>query len=461
MGINKLLLWLRKKISITSLKSFLNKFDNYLKDKKLPPFLKNAKLIIGSAGVFLIIIIVLIAGSFSGGKTNVPVYKVVKGNFQVSITESGEIRAKNATSIVTPRVKGSLKITYIVPEGKYVQAGDTVVKFDPTEALTNLKDAESKLEITISDKAKLLADQKSQLTNLESALKSAQLSFELSKLNLEQMKFEAEIKQQQAKLEHEKNKLSLLKAKQDLESQKIIQKSELSKIDLQVEQDRANLEKAKRDLAALTLTAPKEGLVVYEINWSTGRKVMIGDTPWSGMPIVSLPDLSAMQSLTYVNEVDVSRVKKGQKVIVKLDAFQDSTFTGFISAVAPLGKNKDKNSNIKVFEVEVDIQSQSTILKPGMTTSNKIVIDQIPNVIYIPQESVFEKEGKKIVYIKNGSGFDDQQVETGEKSEDYIVVKKGLKPGDEVALLDPNLKPGELEINSEKSSSGNSPAMVK
>ncbi len=275
------------------------------------------------------------------------------------------------------------------------------------------------------------------------------------------MKFEAEIKQQQAKLEHEKNKLSLMKAKQDLESQKIIQKSELNKMDIQVLQDKANLEKAKKDLDALTLRAPKEGLVVYGNNWSTGRKMTIGDTPWPGMPLVSLPDLSSMQSLTFVNEVDVSRVRKGQNVIVKLDAFQDSTFTGVISSVASLGRDKDRNSNIKVFEVEVDFKSQSPILKPGMTTSNKIIIDQIPNVIYVPQECVFDEGGKKIVYLKNGSGFDEKEVETGEKSENYVVISRGLRSGDEVALIDPNLKPNEMGVDNEKNNAVNYPSSEK
>jgi multidrug efflux pump subunit AcrA (membrane-fusion protein) len=146
-----------------------------------------------------------------------------------------------------------------------------------------------------------------------------------------------------------------------------------------------------------------------------------------------------MESMTYVNEVDVSRVRKGLEVLVKLDAFQDSTFKGKISSVASLGKNKDRDSKIKVFEIIVEIYSQSEILKPGMTTSNKIVINEISNVIYVPQEAVFEKEGKKIAYVKNGSGFDETSVELGEKSENYVVVTKGLNADDEVALRDPNL----------------------
>lgn len=426
---------------VKSVNTLFNLSDTKLAGLKfpLPSLLRKSRFVTGSM-IVIVAVLLFSFHPFSSSISDIPVYKVKKSNFVVSITESGEIRAKNATSVVTPRVSGNLKIVFLVPEGTYVHAGEVVVRFDPTEAMNNLKNAQSQLEIAQSDKEKLLADQRSQLTNLESALKEAQLSYELSKLNLEQMKFEAEIKQQQSKLELERNELNLKKAQQAVESQKIIQKSELDKTEIQLQQAKATLEKAKRDLDALTLKAPKEGLVVYETNWSTGRKMMVGDTPWPGMPLISLPDLSQMQSATYVNEVDVSKVRKGQKVLVRLDAFQDSTFTGVISSVAALGRAKDRNSTIKVFEVEVDVLSQSPILKPGMTTSNKIIVDQVPNVIYVPQEAVFDKGGKKVVYVKDGSSFDTRQVQTGEKSEDYVVITKGLKQNEEVALIDPTLK---------------------
>ncbi len=445
---------------VDGIKKTNQKFVEIIDKLKLPSSFKKPKIIL-AIPVVAIIILIFLYNSFSASASSIPTYKVKKDKFLVSITESGEIRAKNSISITSPRIRGNLKIVFLVPEGTYVNAGDTVVKFDPTEALTNLKDAESKLEIAQSEKDKLLANQKSDKTRMESDLKSAELSFELSKLNLEQMKFEAEIKQQEAKLKHQQNQLAYAKAKQALESQKIIQQSELNKTEIEVQQRKSDLEKSKRDLSMLTLTAPTEGLVVYENNWSTGRKMAIGDTPWPGMTIISLPDLSSMESLTNVNEVDVSRVKKGQKVVIKLDAFQDSSFTGEISSVASLGKIKDYNSNIKVFEIGVDIKSQSAILKPGMTTSNKMIINEITNVMFIPQESVFEKEGQKIVYLKNGSGFDEQVIDVGEKSENYIVVTKGLNSGDEVALRDPNIKLDELQTPENKGNSASTPASVQ
>ncbi len=422
-----------------------------IKSRKIPVFFKKERNLIFTSA-FIIILALIIAGSFNTTVVSIPTYKVKKGNFLVSITESGELRAKNSVAIVAPRIRGSLKIVYLIPEGSTVKAGDTVLRFDPTEAMSTLRDAESKLELAISDKEKLIASHSSQEAQMESDLRSAELTYELSKLSLEQMKFEAEAKQQEAKLQHEKNKLSYDRTKKDIESKKIILKSEKNRTEIEIKQRQAELDKAKSDLGMLTLTAPTGGLVVYETNWSNnGRKFAIGDNTWPGSTVITLPDLSSMESITSVNEVDVSKIAKNQIVELKLDAFPDSTFAGFISNVASLGRTKSGNSTVKIFELTVGISSISPILKPGMTTSNKMIINRIPNVLSVPLEAVFEKNGKKIVYVKNGSGFDERNVEVGEKGENSIIIKKGLENNEEVALQDPTIDLEEEKANSDKS----------
>lgn len=426
---------------------FTEKLNHYSKsldtkiDKlKLPNRIKN-KYVLGGILLVIIILVIIFSTTLSKVRTDIPLYKVQRNNFLVTITESGELRAKNSLSILAPRIRGNIKIVSLIPEGTYVKPGDVVCSFDPSEAIVTFKDAEAKLEIANSDKEKLVANQMAAMAQMESQLKSAELSFELSKLKLDQVKFEAQAIQQQNKLEHEKNRLSFEQTKQEFESKKIIHKSEMDMMIVQIKQKKNDLEKAQKDLDQLTLKAPSEGLVVYGSNWSNqGRKFAIGDSPWGGAEIATLPDLSSMESKTNINEVDVSKISKGKKVIVKLDAFQDSSFVGEVSDVASIGRNKDQESNIKVFEVLVSLKAHSEILKPGMTTSNKIIINEIPNVLYIPQEAVFEKDGKKIVYLKNGSGFDVREVELGEKGEDYIVVKKGVSEKDEIALLDPTVE---------------------
>ena len=172
--------------------------DDKIKTLNIPPLFKNKKVLFGiGAGLILLIFFWL---KPTAHVSNIPTFKVKKDKFLITVSESGELRAKNSVSVSAPRIRGNLKIVYLVPEGTYVKTGEAVVKFDPTEALTNLKDAEAKLEIALSEREKVVANHKAEMTRLESDLKSAGLSYELSKLNLEQMKFEAEIKQHVTRL---------------------------------------------------------------------------------------------------------------------------------------------------------------------------------------------------------------------------------------------------------------------
>lgn len=416
--------------------SIYNFTNNILLKAKFPFFFRSKIMV--SIYYFLILLIAFSIISPKDDISDIPVYEVKKTNFLVSLTESGELKAKRSNMILAPRIRTELKITYIIPEGTNVEAGDVVLKFDPSEALNRLRDAQAQYELALSDKEKLIANQQSAEAQSESSLKSAQLSLELSKLQLQQMKFEAPAEQQKSRLQFMKDSLSYNQTLQEFKSKIIIRKSELARMEVEISQKRSNLEKAQKEVDELTLTAPTRGLIVYETNYRTEQKFKVGDTPWAGQSVITLPDLFEMESVTSVNEVDVSKVSVGLPVTVKLDAFQDTSFTGKISSVAKLGKKKSNESSIKTFDIIVDIIGQSEKLKPGMSTNNKIVIKEIPNTIFIPQEAVFEKDNKHFVFVKNSSSFNEQFIEVGDKSEDYIIVKKGLKPGDIVALKNPN-----------------------
>lgn len=420
---------------------FIKEKFNFIYDRinrsKLPPFFKRKSVVIAFPFV-LIILVFFIISSFQTSYHEIPLYKVKRDKFVISITESGELRAKNSISIRAPRVRGQLKIVYLIPEGTYVKPGDVLVRFDQADAMQRVRDEEQRYEVVLSDREKLLANHKSQNARFDTQLQTAEISFEQSKLMLEKVKFEAQAAQQEAALNHRKNELSYAQTKTDVESSKIIQKSELNNQGLQVRQREQELKRAKEELESLTLKAPAEGLVVYGTNWENqGRKFQIGNTAQGGYNIIELPDLSLMESVTFVNEVDVSKIKKGQKVLVKLDAFQDSTFAGEISDIASLGRVRDFNSKLKVYEVLIRMKQRSEKLKPGMTTGNKMIIKEIPDVLFIPIEAIFEKNGKKFVFVKNGSGFDEREIEVGEKGEDYIIVRSGLRVGEEIALADP------------------------
>jgi len=405
----------------------------------IPRILMNKRVYIPLALALLIIAVILLTAV--PDSVALATSEVKRGDFAVSITASGEIRATNSFTLATPRTwYGNIQIVYLVPEGMTVKAGDVVVRFATTEVDKNISDKESELNILRSDLEKLKADQASQMSDLDAALKNAELAFEQAKLQVEKMKFEAEVVRKESEINQEKGKIALEQAKKKIESKLIVDKSDEEKILLKIKQTGADLGRARVQKEQLTLKAPMPGLVVYEMNWSTGRKISVGDSPWPGMPVVSLPDLSKFQAVTNVNEVDVSKVKVGQVAKVKLDAFPDRTFSAKVASVATIGQQRDRSSSLKTFEVLLDIEGSDPVLKPGMTTSNEVVMETIPNAIYVPLESVFEKDGKVIVYRMNGSKAEPQGVQLGPKNANFVVVKDGLSEGQKVTLRDPTAK---------------------
>jgi multidrug efflux pump subunit AcrA (membrane-fusion protein) len=138
--------------------------------------------------------------------------------------------------------------------------------------------------------------------------------------------------------------------------------------------------------------------------------------------------------------VDVSKIKKGQKVNIKLDAFPDRLFHGSVASVGTIGQQADRSSSIKTFEVVVDVGEADPVLKPGMTTSLEIVVETIGQAVFVPLESVFTKNGKTVVYTADRSTPQEVEVETGVRNSDFVTISKGLHGGEKVALRDPTLK---------------------
>jgi hypothetical protein len=189
-------------------------------------------------------------------------------------------------------------------------------------------------------------------------------------------------------------------------------------------------------MQGFTITAPGSGMVIYEKEWN-GKKRTVGSQVNAWEPTVAtLPDLTQMESQTYVNEIDIRKIAAGQPVKITLDSDPTKSFTGKVTEVANVGEQRP-NSDAKVFEVKIVLSEADTTLRPGMTTSNAIQTASIPNALYIPIEGVSSDSGVPVVYRRNGSGLVKQEIETGTMSDDEVVVLRGLEEDDRVLLTPP------------------------
>jgi multidrug efflux pump subunit AcrA (membrane-fusion protein) len=140
-----------------------------------------------------------------------------------------------------------------------------------------------------------------------------------------------------------------------------------------------------------------------------------------------------MLSKVFINEVDISKIHKDQKVTMGLDAFPEVKMEGVVKTVANIGETRP-GATAKVFEVNIKLNKVDSILKPGMTTSNNILINEIPNKLIIPLEAVFAEGKTSFVYLKKGNSIDKQEVKLGKSNDEEVIVEKGLAEGDVVYL---------------------------
>jgi HlyD family secretion protein len=395
--------------------------------------------------IFLMLSILLSCRGKEDADTQVT--KVKKGTFMEEITEQGNVEAVNSISVSAPTISyryGALKIAKIVEDGAEVKKGDTIMIFDPSEIKRSIIQAEQQLEIAKAEYEKLKSTQQSEIEDLESDLELARISQEISKINFETSVYEPEATKKEIKLKLESATIALNRAMEQIENKRVIHREDLIQKSLTIKQLTNTLGEANRSLSSLFVVSPANGIVIKEENWSTSQKWAVGDQPWSGSQIIELPDLSAMRAEVKINEVDVSKIIPGQRVEIRPDAYSDSVYAAKVESVANLAQNKDYKSKIKIFPVQISISGQSKKLLPGLSVSCRIIVSEIPGVLFIPLESFFKDQLSEYVYLKSGQGFKRRDIKTGAINTDFAIVMEGLRENDIIALSDPFLKKEEV-----------------
>jgi hypothetical protein len=145
-----------------------------------------------------------------------------------------------------------------------------------------------------------------------------------------------------------------------------------------------------------------------------------------------------MISKTYVNEVDVRKVKPGQPVEIGLDAYPDKKLTGVVTKVANVGEQRP-NSDAKVFQVDVVISRSDPSLRPAMTTSNKIVTSLVEDALFVPLECLHSQfDSITYVFTRQGLNTFKQEVMIGLTNANDAVLLAGVSEGDRVFLSVPS-----------------------
>jgi HlyD family secretion protein len=363
--------------------------------------------------------------------------EVQYGQFEISVMVTGELEAIRETEIQAPselrsrnlRLRG-ITIQTLIPEGTVVDSGDWVATLDRSEADNSLKDIMDDEEQAESELFRVKLDTTMQLRQLRDELINLNFAMEEAKITLEQSQYEPPATIRQAQIELEKSERAYDQAVQNYELKVQQAKAEMREAEINLAKERRTRIEMETVLNKFDVKAPASGMVIYKRDWEGNKRTAGSEiSPWD-LAVATLPDLSTMISMTYVNEIDISKIKSMQKVRIGVDAFPEKNYTGVVTSVANVGQQLP-NTDAKVFEVKIELNENDTILRPSMTTSNQIITKVLDSVLFVPLEAVYANDSVTFVYTRAGKK---QIVILGESNENQIIIEKGLKKGERLYL---------------------------
>lgn len=387
--------------------------------------------------------------------------EVKNGTFEITVSNTGELIAEKSVDIKGPEIGRSnnqqgggdrgrpgggdnrgggdmhameLKIQDIVPEGTIVNEGDYIAQLDRTSYANTLKDAQETLKTYETNVEMKVLDTAVVLTNLRDDIKNQRYVVEEATITLAQSKYEPPATIRQAEIALDKAQRTLHQKIKSYELQVARTLSEINHEKMHLSRQIRLVSDLEDFLAQFTIKAPSSGMVIYKKERNGNKRKAGSNVNPFDRVIATLPDLSSMISKVYVNEIDVSKVKSGQKVIINIDAFPEKSYSGTVTTIANIGEVLP-NSDAKMFEIQIKVDGSDPALRPSMTTSNKIIIKTFEDVSFIPSECVQAgPDSIPFVYEKNRTR---QVVVLGESNEKNVIVEQGLEAGSTVYVIPP------------------------
>lgn len=300
-------------------------------------------------------------------------------------------------------------------------------------------------------------------------LKQDELAWEQSKADLLKHQLSQEVYEEFEYTRDERQKLSdVEEAKAEVER---VHRQNASRL-ASKEADRNNkrqalaireqkLAKLREQLAAATVTAPSDGLVVYgssieQSRWGNDDGPMqVGSRVYPNQLLIVLPDTSEMIAAVKVHESLAGRIKPGQQVNIKVDAVSDLRFFGRVESIGVLAEQTSRwmDPNLREYTVRIALDRESMsdgrseLLKPSMRCEAEIILGNVADALVVPVQAVFNEGPVRFVHVQQtGQGSNSRYIRRpvllGQRSDRYAEIRAGLKQGERVLVRRP--EPGEV-----------------
>ena len=382
------------------------------------------------------IFLFLVCSCNTNNKEKISTYPILTSNFENTLVIDGVAEPVRYTTISCPGNVDAI-ITFLIDDGTYVNEGDVVCILEDNDRKTIYDNLAIQLETAMAELTKVKAELQMQYALLEAQVKNNKADTEIAQLDSLQLHFATPTQKRIKELELERAIVEKNKFEKKLEALKIINQSEVRKLELNIKQLTNRLTSAKTILDDLTIRAPRKGLAVISNSRMTREKLKVGDNVWNNMPLITMPEVSEMKVKMMAGEVDFRQINENDSVSFSFDAMPGNVAYGKITKKIPVGQPYKRDSKVKFFEVEASVDSSLQVPEPGFTANCRVFIKQVRDTIVVPQIAIYEEDSLKVVYVKKKNKYEMRPITTGLSSSKEAIVSDGLKTGEVIALIKP------------------------
>lgn len=295
------------------------------------------------------------------------------------------------------------------------------------------KNVESQIQTVESQEANIKTRQKAIDT------RQATLDFQENNLKVIEQAQAAQVRQAEVQLQTARTRLEQFQETIDDEKQVSVYSESTAKANLLRAQ--SNLKNAEERLQWTSIIAPMAGTVT-DLRVEEGEIVTSGRSAFaSGPAIMKIADLSKMVLKTNIVEVEIAKVKLGQKVEIEVDAFPDEKYEGEITEISPSGQQR-QGENVITFEVTIEVLGSPEELRPGMKAKANIIVIDKDDVLQLPIETVLTPETMVVKATVNQ--IDLSKLESGKEIKIENLAGKQFKG--KVGKISPNEERENVEI---------------
>ena len=348
---------------------------------------------------------------------------------------TGLTEATRSHIVTVPLLAGatrsSLTITRLVASGTVVKAGDLLVEFDPQNQQKTALEKRVEYQDLVEQIAKKRAEHQAARVKDESELEQAANAVQKYELEVLKNEMLARIKAEENTQKLDEARATLVALRANGTRKREAAAAEVRILEIRRDRARAAADYAERNVAAMTVRAPLDGIVVIKVRWRGNGvgDVQEGDELWPGAPVLEVVNQASMQVRAKVNQADLPFVRAGQPVTVRLDAYPDLALPGRIAQVAPIALAGAFSSRVRTFTALATIDASNVRVLPDLTAALDVEVERVTGLV-VPRDALrVDAGGGAHVRVRQGETAVERAVTLGAVNEVEAVVTAGLESG--------------------------------